>query len=122
MDDYLPHQIYEWPTNEWEEEYQGGDDLPKVDYTDEIHEDGNDDSYDGFVGSEVQLTDGSGNPWLVKLLKLSKVINVDIIVCYNTNPFLNTPKYKGGSSDSSYNELATNQICGSDVIINQRKG
>ena len=68
MDYYPPHQRYEFPTNKWEEEYQGGDDIPKVVYIGGIHEDINDNSFYGFIGAEVQLTDGSVNPRLRKLL------------------------------------------------------
>ena len=69
MGDYLPHQIYELPNNEWKEKYQVVYGLPKVDDIYKIREDGNDDSYNGFVGYEVQLTDGSGNPWFVNINK-----------------------------------------------------
>ena len=34
MDDYLPRQVDELPSNKWEEEYQGIDDLPEVDEID----------------------------------------------------------------------------------------
>ena len=44
MDDYLPHQIYELTTNKWEDEYQGGDEIPEFDDIYRIHQDGNDNS------------------------------------------------------------------------------
>ena len=44
MDYCLPHQRDELPTSIWKEKYQGGDDLPKVDDIDIIHEDISDDS------------------------------------------------------------------------------
>ena len=75
MDDYLPHQRDKWPTNKWEEKYQGVDDPPKVDDIYRIHQYGNGDSYDGYIGAEVQLPDYSGNPSLGKVLKLRKGIN-----------------------------------------------
>ena len=53
MDDYIPHQRYEFPTNKREEEYHEGDELHEFDYIYRIHEDWNDDSYNGYIGAEV---------------------------------------------------------------------
>ena len=73
MDDYLPHQRDKLSTNKWEEEYQGGYDTPKFDYIDGIHEYVNDESYNGYIGAEFQITDVSGNPRLGKVLILGRV-------------------------------------------------
>ena len=75
MDDYLSHQRDELCTNKWEEEYQGGYEILKKDNIERIHKDGNDNSYDGYIGAEVQTTDGSGNLWIRKVLKRRKVIS-----------------------------------------------
>jgi len=108
MDDYLPRQVDELPSNKWEEEYQGINDLPEVDEIDGIHEDGNDDSYDEFIGAEVQLPDGSGNSRLGKVLKRRKGLNGETIGSYHTNPFLNSHEYEVKFSDGLYNELTAN--------------
>ena len=86
----IPFQIYELPNNKWEYKYQGVDELPKVDYIDRVHKDGNYDSYDGFIGAEFKPRDGSGNPQLGKVLKCGKGINGERIGSYHKNPFLNT--------------------------------
>ena len=110
MDDYLPHQRYELPTNKWEEKYQGGGEIPEVDAIDWIHQDENDDSYNGHIGSEVQITNCSGNPQLGKVLMCRKGINGESIGNFRTNPFINTQDYKVEFSDGSYNKLTDNQI------------
>mmetsp|Transcript_15996 Transcript_15996/g.23839 ORF Transcript_15996/g.23839 Transcript_15996/m.23839 type:complete len:1130 (+) Transcript_15996:7540-10929(+) len=110
MDDYLPRERDELPSNAWEEEYQGPDDLPEVDEIDGIHEDGNDDCYDGFIGAEVQLPDVSGNSRLGKVLKRRKGNDGETIGSYHANPLLNTHEYEVEFSDGSYNELTANQI------------
>ena len=94
MDDYLPHQIYELTTNKLEEEYQGGDEIPKVNDIDSINQDGNYDSYICYIGAKVQLPDGSGNPWIRKLTKRGKCINIESICNFHRNPFLNNQEYK----------------------------
>ena len=75
MDDYLPHQRYLLPTNKWEDEYQGEDEILEVDDIDGTHQDDNNGSYYGYIGAEVQLPDGSGNLRLRKVPKHRKGIN-----------------------------------------------
>jgi len=87
MDDYLPRQMDELPSNKWEEEYQGVDYLPEVDEIDGIHKDGNNDSYNGFIRAEyycqmVQGTHGS-----------VKGLNGETIGSYHTYAFLSSHEY-----------------------------
>ena len=110
MGDYLPHQRYELPTNKWEEEYQGGYDLPKVNDIDGIHMGGNDESYDEYIRAEVQLPDVSGNSLLGRLLNTRKGIKGEIIGSFHTNSFINTQEYEVEFSNGSYHELTSNQI------------
>ena len=48
---------------------------PKSIYIDRIDEDGNGDSYYGFIGAEFQLPDGLGKPPLRRVLKNRNGIN-----------------------------------------------
>ena len=75
MHEYLPHQRDELPTNKWEEEYQGGYEIPEVDDIDGIHQDENNGSYNGYIGAEVQPPDGTGNLRLRKVPKHMNGIN-----------------------------------------------
>ena len=90
MDEYLPHQRYELPTNEWEEEYQGGFEIPKVNDISGIKEDGNGYSYDRYICAKIQLPGGSGNPRLKNVQKHRKSINRESIGNFHSSPFLNT--------------------------------
>ena len=91
-------------------EYQGGDDLPKVDDIDRISEDGNNEFYDGFIGAEVKLRDVSGNPQIGKVLKHRKRKNMERIGIYHMNSFFNTHMYEVKLYDGYFHEVNSNKI------------
>ena len=110
MDDYLPANVNEQAMHGQEEEYQEGKDLPEVDEVKGIHDDQNNDAYDGYIGAEVCLPDANGKERLGKVLKKRKGPNGESIGTYNRNPILNSQEYEVEFSDGAYHDLTANQI------------